>query len=216
MKKEIIVLSGNVGVGKTTLGSIISKSMNIPWISESQIYDSFKYLAATNSKKEKFITQIAFPVNRLAIILSAFYENNHEKRIITERFLWDDLIFYKVWDSIYGFDRDPFYGCLNETLCQLCNIFFIKTIYLKCDIEIIENRVLSRNKLDDYQFTKEIISKIENEYKFEIKKSPDHIWAILDVSKLDMYDKKSMFKFENIFNDIINSNVPVVNWAEWV
>ena len=216
MKNEIVVLSGNLGVGKTTLGPIISESLNALWISESQIYDNFKYLAAMNSKKEKFLTELAFPINRLPMILSSFYENDHNKRIITERFLWDDLIFYNVWDSIHNFNSSSFYENLNKILCQLSDGFLIKTIYLKCDIEIILRRILSRGKVDDCQFTKKIISKIENEYNSEIEKKPDHVWDILDISDLDISDENSMKRIVNKFCDIIESEFPVINWTEWV
>jgi deoxyadenosine/deoxycytidine kinase len=216
MKNEIIVLSGNIGVGKTTLGPIISKPMNSFWISESQIYDNFKYLAAESSKKEKYITQIAFPVSRLSIILSSYYENSNYERIITERFLWDDLIFYKVWDSIYNFNNNSFYESLNKILIQLSNDFLIKTIYLKCDIDVIMRRILSRYKVGDYQFTKEIILKIENEYNSEIERKPNHIWDIIEVSNIDIFDENSIIKVINEFRDIINSKFPVINWSKWV
>jgi deoxyadenosine/deoxycytidine kinase len=215
MKKEIVVLSGNIGVGKTTFGPIISKSMNALWISEPQIYNNFKHLAARSSKKEKYLTQIAFPINRLSIILSSFYENNKYKRVITERFLWDDLIFYKVWNSIYSFDNNSFYESLNKILCQLSNDFLIKTIYLKCDMEIIQRRIFLRGKVDDYQFTKNVVSKVENEYNSEIAKKPDHIWDILEVSNIDINKEDSMTKIVNKFSNIINSRSPVINWSEW-
>ena len=216
MKKEIIVLSGNIGVGKTTLGPIISESINALWISEPQIYDSFKYLAAMSSKKEKFLTEIAFPISRLSIIMSNFYENNHNKRIITERFLWDDLIFYKVWNSIYNFNNNSFYERLNKILCRLSGDFLIKTIYLKCDIKTIQRRILSRGKIDDYQFTKQIVSEVENVYNAEIEKKPSHIWDILEVSNLDIYDEKSMIQIVNKFREIADSKFPVINWSKWV
>jgi deoxyadenosine/deoxycytidine kinase len=97
----------------------------------------------------------------------------------------------------------------------LSDDFLTKTIYLKCDIETIQKRILSRGKIDDYQFTKKILTEVEKEYNSEIKKKPNHIWDIFDVSNLDIYDENSMIQIANKFRKIADSEFPVINWCQY-
>lgn len=201
MKKLLISISGNIAVGKSTIGSVVAQKVNGFWISESTIADQFPELIKEQSGHSKLLCEITFASLRLSLILSSFLRG--EEIIVTERYLWEDWIFYEMW-------RDRFelreYDILMEGLFEVLNNhkfdFKLNSIILTGEIDILLDRLLKRNQIYNGTFTKEILLELSERYEKVLANPPNHIVKIIDTSNLNI---NNQFQLNEFVDEIIQS-----------
>jgi deoxyadenosine/deoxycytidine kinase len=201
VKKLLISISGNIAVGKSTIGSVVAQKVNGFWISESTIADQFPELIKEQSGHSKLLCEITFASLRLSLILSSFLRG--EEIIVTERYLWEDWIFYEMW-------RDRFelreYDILMEGLFEVLNNhkfdFKLNSIILTGEIDILLDRLLKRNQIYNGTFTKEILLELSERYEKVLANPPNHIVKIIDTSNLNI---NNQFQLNEFVDEIIQS-----------
>jgi len=201
MRRNLISISGNIAVGKSTIGSIIAQKINGFWIPETMISDLFPELIKEQNGHSKLICEITFASLRLSLILSAFLRG--EKIIVTERYLWEDWIFYEMWRDRFELQE---YDILMNGLFKVLNNhkldFILKSIILTGEIDILLSRLEKRNNIYDGTFTKEILLDLFERYGKVLVNPPNHIVKIVDTSKLNINNK---IQINDFVEEIIHS-----------
>jgi len=188
MEKHLIILSGNIAVGKTSLGPKLADRLNAKWISESEISMLFPNLISDQFAESKLISEITFSSLRTAMILSKFQMDT--SIIVMERGLLDDLIFFNVWKEKYNLQQyEGFIADLHAILNNHPLYFTTHTIYLKnTRKDVLVKRINKRNLIYDHVFTEEFLLRLEEAYDHFLQlDSQGHVYPI-DVSEFDIHD----------------------------
>lgn len=166
MKKIIITLSGNIGVGKTTLGKYIADHFNAVWLPENMYSSMIQHLIAKDCVNTKIIMQMAFSTMRVATLLSEIL-NSNSKIIVVERNLRDSVLFHEVWKEHYNLGKyddffNEFYMLLGNH--DMENEYFENIIWLTCSIDTLVSRINKRNQISDVAHTKQLLTNLDNKY----------------------------------------------------
>ena len=193
MSKNLIVLSGNVAVGKSTIGPYLAHELNAAWLSESALSEQFSHLFADDRKESRRIAQLAFATLRTATILSTFLSG--VDCVVAERGPWDNWLFFEMWRDRFNLaDDEPFFVQLRSYLASHSVTYTTHTVWLKCPLEILLKRVAARFKTYDHIHTKTLLSELEHRYETAFRERPPESLLIRDVSDLKL-SKSSIQQF---------------------
>lgn len=185
MENLLVVLSGNAGVGKSTIGPYLAEELNASWLSESEISSLFPHLFANQDRSSRIISQIAFSSMRVATVLSSLLSTSG-KIIVSERFLRDSLIYHDLWrDMFYLQDMDGFFETFYKTIGAHSVNYKLITVWLKCDIDIILKRLALRGEIFESAHTREMLVRLEEKYINSFTQSPPENLFIFDVTNLE-------------------------------
>lgn len=192
-----IAISGNVGVGKSTLGPIIAEAIDAPWLSETDISSIFPHLIADQCAHSKLITQLTFPTIQIASVLSHFLAGN--SLVVTERSLWDHALFFKYWKQRFRLDAES--ANLIQSLYQILRShpieYKVLTIFLRCDCSVVANRTVFRGKTYDSIFSAEVLGELHEIYENALLSSPPTIIGAYDVTSLNIKESVQVDAFIN-------------------
>jgi len=205
-KKHLIVLSGNMAVGKSTIGPLLSKQISAVWLPETELSMKFPYLIADSSGDSKLISEITFASLRTAMILSKFLEGIN--RIVVERSLWDDWIFYLLWRDRFTLSgHDNFMKNLFALLESHHLKFQNHTILLNSQLDLLSNRIQRRNKPYDHIFTDEVINDFQRYLDNAVEQSHENIIKTIDVSYLDIENEEQVAVIIQEMVNAVNSKI---------
>lgn len=160
----MITLSGNIGVGKTTLGKHIAQELNALWLPEDAFSSLFGNLVACNNHDTRIVMQMAFSTMRVATLLSGVLSQQHEI-IVVERSLRDSLVFHRVWRKLYDLSQyDAFFSQFYNLLTTSIQ-YDEYIVWLKCSLDVLLNRISSRGTTADVAHTRELLRGLEDEYE---------------------------------------------------
>ncbi len=197
----VVALSGNVRVGKSTLGEILATRLGATWISETMISTQFPHLISHDNGESKLVAEIAFAALRTAVILSHILGGC--KQLVVERSLWEDWLFYELWRDRYGLHKyDDIMRNLFEILGSHPLKFRLCTIVLECRADILSQRAFKRNKSYDHIFSDSVISDLQQRYDAVLRSQPAHILKIVDVSTLDIANGEQV---EGVLSTIVEA-----------
>ncbi len=183
MNRCLVVLSGNVGVGKTTIGPYLADELVASWLSETAISSMFAHLFAKDDKLSRIISQMTFSTMRVATILSSFLSG--ETMVVSERNLRDSLIFHEIWRNRFTLQEhdsffDKFYSMLSSHLIELPTV----TVWLKCPLDILMKRISCRVAVFEQNHTKQMLMELEEKYTKSFENNPPQNLLIYDVARL--------------------------------
>ncbi|WP_199911293.1 deoxynucleoside kinase [Candidatus Borreliella tachyglossi] len=159
----MIIIEGLIGVGKTTLGNILSKELDIPFYSE--LSDEFTLSILDKFYKDKsrwaFPVQINFLNERFKLIKSIF----RAKRGILDRSIYGDRVFATLLNDGGYISEDEYRIYIN----LLDNMLEhsqrpILMIYLDCSIEEVERRIENRNRNFETGIPREYLEGLNQRY----------------------------------------------------
>ena len=152
-----IVISGTVGVGKTTIVEMIKKQFEEEGNNKVKIFyesvgenNPFLELYYENKAEWSFLTQINFLIDRFK---NAFQEENQDELKIFDRHFLDDYIWMRlkpVKDNMFNMQVN-LYNQINKVLTEKLKernhveYFFL----LKADFEKILERIKQRNRKEE-------------------------------------------------------------------
>ena len=192
MAKMHIAISGNIGTGKTTLASKLSKHLH--WEPEYESVDHNPYLADfyEDMPRWAFHLQIYFlnsRFNQLKRIKAS------SKTVVQDRTIYEDAnIFAKnLYDSGHINDRD-YQNYLNvyESMMDFVHPPDL-LIYLKADIPKLIQRIQERGRSYEFAMRLEYLQDLNRHYEswigdYELGKK-----LIIDVNNLDFVNKVEDF-----------------------
>ena len=206
MKKiNHIVISGNIGVGKTTLSEKISKKFNwelqLEEVKDNPYLDDFY----KSMKDWSFHLQIFFLNSRFNQIQKISESNNV---VIQDRSIYEDYeVFTKtLYDSGVLMEREfNNYKRLYNTILKYINEPDLLIYLRNLNIDKIISNIDKRSRKFEKSIDKEYLKKLNIYYENWIKKHPQEKILILDLSENDFIeDPKFLKKIYSMIEKKIN------------
>lgn len=194
----MLVIEGQIGVGKTTLGTILSERLNIPLFQEINKKQTLDLLDKFYSDPQRwgFSFQIHFLNERFRMIKEIF----HQGEGILDRSLYGDCVFADMLHQkkiITSEEYEIYLSLLCNMLDHVQNPTLL--IYLDCSVETDMNRIQKRSRGIESNISRDYLEDLNNRYLQwynEYKYSPK---IFLDYNHFDINDSKS----QNELLDII-------------
>ncbi|WKC84232.1 deoxynucleoside kinase [Borrelia sp. CA_690] len=184
----MIVIEGLIGVGKTTLGNILSKELGVPFYSE--LNNDFTLAVLDKFYKDKsrwaFSVQINFLNERFKLIKGVF----RTKGGILDRSIYGDRVFASLLNCD-GHISDEEYKIYIDLLDNMLEHSQRPSllIYLDCSIDEVERRIKNRNRSFEMNIPRDYLEGLNGKY----------------LEWYDKYNLSSKIKFSydkiNIFNE---------------
>ena len=189
MKKiNHIVISGNIGVGKTTLSEKISKKFNwelqLEEVKDNPYLDDFY----KSMKDWSFHLQIFFLNSRFNQIQKISESNNV---VIQDRSIYEDYeVFTKtLYDSGVLMEREfNNYKRLYNTILKYINEPDLLIYLRNLNIEKIISNIDKRSRKFEKSIDKEYLKKLNIYYENWIKKHPQEKILTIDLSEADFIE----------------------------
>ena len=206
MKKiNHIVISGNIGVGKTTLSEKISKKFNwelqLEEVKDNPYLDDFY----KSMKDWSFHLQIFFLNSRFNQIQKISESNNV---VIQDRSIYEDYeVFTKtLYDSGVLMEREfNNYKRLYNTILKYINEPDLLIYLRNLNIEKIISNIDKRSRKFEKAIDKEYLKKLNIYYENWIKKHPQEKILTIDLSENDFIeDPKFLKKIYSMIEKKIN------------
>ena len=202
MKLKHIVISGNIGVGKTTLAEKLSKKYN--WKILLEEVDNNPYLDDfyKSMKSWSFHLQIFFLNSRFKQIQNISKTNN---TIIQDRSIYEDYeVFTKnLFDSGILLKREfENYKRLYNTILEYVKVPDLLIYIRNKNINNIVNNIKKRNRKFEKKINTEYLKNLNDYYENWIKHYSNKNLLIIDVTNKDFI--KNSKDLKNIYNIIEN------------
>ena len=200
MKLKHIVISGNIGVGKTTLAEKLAKKYN--WKILLEEVDNNPYLDDfyKSMKSWSFHLQIFFLNSRFKQIQNISKTNN---TIIQDRSIYEDYeVFTKnLFDSGILLKREfENYKRLYNTILEYVKVPDLLIYIRNKNINNIVNNIKKRNRKFEKKINTEYLKNLNNYYENWIKHYSNKNLLIIDVTNKDFI--KNSKDLKNIYNII--------------
>lgn len=181
----VVCLSGNVAVGKSTLGERLATTLGAAWIPETTLSMQFPHLLSDTRPESKVIAEITFAALRTAVILSTLLAG--DKCLVVERSLWEDRLFYELWrDQQRLHAYDSFMTELFQTLESHPLKFRLYTVLLECPVKLLVKRLAKRKLPYDHLFSAATLEDLQRRYDAALNIQPGRVFQTIDVSNLDI------------------------------
>lgn len=208
MKLKHIVISGNIGVGKTTLAEKLAKKYN--WKILLEEVDNNPYLDDfyKSMKSWSFHLQIFFLNSRFKQIQNISKTNN---TIIQDRSIYEDYeVFTKnLFDSGILLKREfKNYKRLYNTIIEYVKVPDLLIYIRNKNINNIVNNIKKRNRKFEKKINTEYLKNLNIYYENWIKNYPNKNLLIIDVTNKDFINNSKDLK--NIYN-IIETKIIELN-----
>ena len=202
MKLKHIVISGNIGVGKTTLAEKLSKKYN--WKILLEEVDNNPYLDDfyKSMKSWSFHLQIFFLNSRFKQIQNISKTNS---TIIQDRSIYEDYeVFTKnLFDSGILLKREfENYKRLYNTILEYVTVPDLLIYIRNKNINNIVNNIKKRNRKFEKKINTEYLKNLNKYYENWIKHYSNKNLLIIDVTNKDFI--KNSKDLKNIYNIIEN------------
>jgi|TARA_B100000809_G_scaffold150553_1_gene148049 deoxyadenosine/deoxycytidine kinase len=207
MKLKHIVISGNIGVGKTTLAEKLAKKYN--WKILLEEVDNNPYLDDfyKSMKSWSFHLQIFFLNSRFKQIQNIAKTNS---TIIQDRSIYEDYeVFTKnLFDSGILLKREfKNYKRLYNTIIEYVKVPDLLIYIRNKNINNIVNNIKKRNRKFEKKINTEYLKNLNNYYENWIKHYSNKNLLIIDVTNKDFIknskDLKNIYKIiENKINEL--------------
>ena len=208
MKLKHIVISGNIGVGKTTLAEKLAKKYN--WKILLEEVDNNPYLDDfyKSMKNWSFHLQIFFLNSRFKQIQNISKTND---TIIQDRSIYEDYeVFTKnLFDSGILLKREfENYKRLYDTILEYVKVPDLLIYIRNKNINNIVNNIKKRNRKFEKKINTEYLKNLNNYYENWIKNYSNKNLLIIDVTNKDFI--KNSKDLKNIYN-IIETKINELN-----
>ena len=208
MKLKHIVISGNIGVGKTTLAEKLAKKYN--WKILLEEVDNNPYLDDfyKSMKSWSFHLQIFFLNSRFKQIQNISKTNN---TIIQDRSIYEDYeVFTKnLFDSGILLKREfENYKRLYNTILEYVKVPDLLIYIRNKNIKNIVNNIKKRNRNFEKKINTEYLKNLNIYYENWIKNYSNKNLLIIDVTNKDFINNSKNLK--NIYN-IIETKIIELN-----
>ncbi|WP_425447983.1 deoxynucleoside kinase [Dethiothermospora halolimnae] len=186
--KQVILIDGVVGAGKTTLGRILEKELNTELYEELTDQDTHRLLDKfyANKKRWAFTLQVHF-LNKRFHMIKEIHRNNGG---ILDRSIFGDRIFASMLNEDGEMSDEEYrtYSTLLDNMLEHSKNPTI-LIYLKCSVDKAVERIKLRNRgleaTVPIRYWERLNEKYENWYQ-EYDYSPK---VTIDMDRIDLKNK---------------------------
>ena len=184
MTARFIAIAGNIGAGKSTMVSFLSRKFNLNPLYEP--VDENPYIADfyEDMRRWAFNSQIFYLSRKFALHLEA---QNTDKRVILDRTIYEDAeIFVENLKRRRGIDKRDYetymelYRTIREEL-QPPDL----VIYLRCSVRGVRRRIKNRGRASEMAIPLSYIQRLHAQYEDGFERDDLGPKAVIETEKLD-------------------------------
>ncbi len=184
MTARFIAIAGNIGAGKSTMVSFLSRKFNLNPLYEP--VDENPYIADfyEDMRRWAFNSQIFYLSRKFALHLEA---QNTDKRVILDRTIYEDAeIFVENLKRRRGIDKRDYetymelYRTIREEL-QPPDL----VIYLRCSVRGVRRRIKNRGRASEMAIPLSYIQRLHAQYEDWYERYDLGPKAVIETEKLD-------------------------------
>lgn len=183
----MIIIDGQIGVGKTTLGKALEEEFKIPLYRELSNSDTIAILDNFYNDKKRwgFTSQVHFLSHRFQMIKQI----QEDGRGILDRSIFGDSIFAEALYEDQYMTKEEFntYKALLNNMLDLVKPPFL-LIYLDCNTHTAMERIKIRNRDFEKIISHEYLDKINSKYLTWYEEYNSSPKLFIDTNNLNIYD----------------------------
>lgn len=162
--KNLIVLSGNIGVGLTTYGELLANESGYDWFPEDPFISTFERIYKSTERDYCLLSLIENAVRKTTLINEQFLKG--KETLIIERFVLDELIRFRALMDLYSLEKYMnLYDNLISLLDNICCDIKVEHLLIKIDLETLKKRNENRPERFKYVVHDKIVKMIDDLYE---------------------------------------------------
>ena len=198
MHYKYLAIEGNIGSGKTTLATMLSKDYNIRLILESFAENPFLPKFYENPDRHAFPLELFFMAERYHQLKSLKEQDLFQPQIISDYFFIKSKLFAK--NNLQYDELQLFYSLYDIMFSSLSKPDIL--IYLYADIQRLKQNIKKRGRDFEKNISADYLQNIQEKYLDYLRKQNDFPVLLLDVTGVDFVTDKKAFEY---IKKLINS-----------
>ena len=181
MYYKYLAIEGNIGSGKTTLATMLSKDYDIRLILESFAENPFLPKFYENPDRHAFPLELFFMAERYHQLKSLKEQDLFQPQIISDYFFIKSKLFAK--NNLQYDELQLFYSLYDIMFSSLSKPDIL--IYLYADIQRLKQNIKKRGRDFEQNISADYLQKIQEKYLDYLRKQDDFPVLLLDVTSVD-------------------------------
>ena len=190
MKYKFIAIEGNIGVGKTTLATMLAKDLNARLILEKFEKNPFLPKFYKNPKKNALPLELFFMAERYHQLKQQKAQDLFQPFTISDYFFIKSKLF--AYNNLQKDEIQLFNNLFEIMLSSLPKPNLL--VYLHTDIKSLQNNIHKRGREYEQKITDEYLVNIQTVYFDYLKKQSDFPVLVIDIRNQDFKNDKLIFK----------------------
>jgi len=211
MHYKFVVIEGNIGVGKTTLASMLAKEYNARLILEKFEENPFLPKFYKDPEKHAFPLELFFMAERYHQLKKQKEQDLFQPITIADYFFMKSKLFAQ--NNLQKDEHQLFNSLFEIMLSSLSNPDLL--VYLYADVSRLQQNIKDRGRVFEQEITNEYLQNIQDRYLDYLRKQTHFPVLLLDVSNVDFKeDEKVYFRIKELLKTPYKIGVHQVNLSE--
>ena len=189
MHYKFVVIEGNIGVGKTTLATMLAKDFDARLIFEKFEENPFLPKFYKDPEKHAFPLELFFMAERYHQLKKQKEQDLFQPITIADYFFMKSKLFAQ--NNLQKDEQQLFNSLFEIMLSSLPNPNLL--VYLYADVERLQKNIKSRGREFEQEIPNEYLQDIQYKYLDYLRKQNDFPVLLLDISKVDFKDDKKVY-----------------------
>ena len=190
MHYKYLAIEGNIGSGKTTLATMLSKDYDIRLILESFAENPFLPKFYENPDRHAFPLELFFMAERYHQLKSLKEQDLFQPQIISDYFFIKSKLFAK--NNLQYDELQLFYSLYDIMFSSLSKPDIL--IYLYADIQRLKQNIKKRGREFEQNISADYLQKIQEKYLDYLRKQDDFPVLLLDVTGVDFVNDTKAYE----------------------
>jgi deoxyadenosine/deoxycytidine kinase len=211
MHYKFVVVEGNIGVGKTTLASMLAKDYNARLVLEKFEENPFLPKFYKDPEKNAFPLELFFMAERYHQLKKEKEQDLFQPITIADYFFMKSKLFAQ--NNLQKDEQQLFNSLFEIMLSSLPKPDLL--VYLYADVDRLQQNIKNRGRSFEQEITNEYLQNIQDRYLDYLRKQIQFPVLLLNVSNIDFKaDKKVYSTIKNLLENPYGVGVHQFNLAE--
>ena len=189
MHYKFVVIEGNIGVGKTTLASMLAKEYNARLILEKFEENPFLPKFYKDPEKHAFPLELFFMAERYHQLKKEKEQDLFQPITIADYFFMKSKLFAQ--NNLQKDEHQLFNSLFEIMLSSLSNPDLL--VYLYADVSRLQQNIKDRGRSFEQEITNEYLQNIQDRYLDYLRKQTHFPVLLLDVSNVDFKEDEKVY-----------------------
>ena len=197
MHYKFVVIEGNIGVGKTTLATMLAKDYNARLVLENFKENPFLPKFYKDPKKHAFPLELFFMAERYHQLKKQKEQDLFQPISIADYFFVKSKLFAQ--NNLQKDEQQLFNSLFNIMSSSLSNPDLL--VYLYADVSRLQLNIKKRGRSFEQTITNEYLQNIQDRYLDYLRKQTYFPVLLLDISDVDFKEDKKVYKAISVLLD---------------
>ena len=190
MRYKFVAIEGNIGVGKTTLATILAKEYNARLLLEKFKDNPFLPKFYKDPEKHAFPLELFFMAERYHQLKQQKEQDLFQPITIADYFFMKSKLFAQ--NNLQKDEKQLFNSLFEIMLSSLPNPNLL--VYLYANVERLQQNIKKRGRSFEREITDEYLQNIQDRYLDYLKKQRYFPVLLLDVSKVNFKEDRKIYE----------------------